>query len=289
MELSPESNSDLQLNRNNVPRPVVLVLLDAWGIAPYNPGNAFSNLKLKNFSNLIKNYPTALLSVNGKNKIERYKSLGASGLLAERLSATGFSQLNLSESEKVIFSWYYLNGGRDKLLNGEELKVISSQTGERKDSPEQVLPEIIKIALRDIKKGLHDFLVVNLSNLDLVSIGGDLKYAQEAATVLDKNLGYLVSAVLKHKGLLIITAAYGHAEAMINASSDLAEIGITNNPVPFIIVSRDYQGKTTGLPEALDGDLSLVEAAGTLDDVTPTILKILNITPPENMLGKSLI
>lgn len=287
--LNTPDNPDLIKNKATLPHPVVLVLLDSWGIASLNPGNVFSSLKLKTFSSLIKSYPTALLSSDKKSSAERYSSLGASGLLSERLSATGFSQLNLCESEKAINSWHHFNGGREKLLNGEELNVVSSKTGDRKNCPEQVLPEIMKIALRDIKKGLHDFLIISLSNLDLISATGDLEYAKEAAKVLDKNLGKLVSTVLKQKGILIICAAYGHGEAMLNSATELPESGISNNPVPLIIVGQEYMGKNIGLPEALDGDLSLVEPTGTLNDLTPTILNILNITPPDGMLGESLI
>lgn len=281
-------NPDLK-NNKILPRPVVLVLQDSWGVAPYQSGNVFTDLKLKNFSSLIKNYPTALLTADGESAPERYKDLGASGLLSQRLVDAGFSQLNLTESEKLILSWHYFNGGREKLFNREELRIVSSEIGRRQESPEQAMPEIIKIALRDIKKGLHDFIIINLANLDLVSHTGDLEAAKSAAKSLDKNLGHLVSTVLKHKGLLIVTAAYGHAEAMINAATGLAETGITTNPVPFIIISHEYQGKTIGLRETLGNDLSLLEPAGILKDVAPTILKILNITPPENMPGKSLI
>lgn len=289
MDLNTVDNSGLVKNKTTLLKPVVLVLLDSWGVGPLNTGNTFFNLKLKTFSSLIKNYPTALLNSDYKSAADRYASLGASGDLSKYLSLNGFSQLNLCESEKLILAWHYFNGKREKLLNGEELKVVSSIMGERQDYPAQVLPEIIKIALRDIKKGLHDFLIINLSNLDLISATGNLKSAKEAAKILDKNLGRLVSTVLKQKGVLIISAAYGHAEAIINPVTELAESGISKNPVPFIIVGQDYQGKNIGLPEALDSDLSLVEPAGTLNDLAPTILKILNIIPESELPGKSLI
>ncbi len=206
------------------PKPVVLVLIDAWGIAPHHFGNVFSNLKLKTFPALIKNYPSALLSCSNKTSAERYKTLGASGLLSESLAAANLSQLNLCESEKIILAWHHFNGGRETLLNKESLKVVSSEIGQRAESPEQVIPEIMKMALHDIKKGEHDFLVVSLANLDLVSSTGNLEAAQKAAKILDKNLGRLISAVLKNQGVLIVTAAYGHAEAMLNTATELAQL-----------------------------------------------------------------
>lgn len=287
--INSEDNPDLTIDKPIVPRPVVLVLLDSWGIAPKHHGNVFTGLKLKNLSGLIKNYPLALLAANQPTIKERYQIIGASGLLSKSISAAGLSQFNLTESEKLLPSWYHFNGGREALLEKESLKVISSEIGPRQEDPKQVLPEIIKLAISDIKKGLHDFVVVNLANLDLVSEGGNLETAKAAAKLLDKNVKRLVDVVLEQHGLLIVTSAYGHAESMINPATDLPQSGITANPVPFIIVGHDYQGRTIGLPDTLDDDLSLVEAVGNLENVAPTILTILNIPQPEDMPGKSLL
>lgn len=284
MEINNEDNPDLI-----TPKPVVLVLLDGWGIAPKYSGNVFANLKLKTFTSLVKNYPLALLSTGTLSIQERYQKIGAAGELSKIISEAGLSQLNLTESEKILSAWYHFSGGREKTLDGEDLKVVSSKPGSRQDDFKQVLPPIIKNCLLDIKKGLHDFIVVGLSNLDLVSATGDLEESKKAAKFLDKSLGKLVDAVLKQNGVLIVTAAYGHAESMINMATELPQSGITSNPVPFIIVSHKYQGRTIGLPDTLDDDLSLVETVGTLDNIAPTILKILNIPLEDNITGKSLL
>ena len=201
MDISNDDNVDLITPQPVIPRPVVLVLLDSWGIAPKYSGNVFANLKLNNFSSLVKNYPLALLTDTKPSSKERYQTLGASGLLSQKISNAGLSQLNLTESEKLLDSWYHFNGGRDSMLEKEELKVVSSKTGARQEDFKQSLPEVVKIALLDIKKGLHDFLVVNLASLDLVSATGDLDASKDAAKLIDKNLGRLADAVLKQNGV----------------------------------------------------------------------------------------
>lgn len=289
METNSEDNPDLTLPQPNSHRPVVLVLIDSWGIAPKYDGNVFNDLKLKTFSNLVKDYPLALLKNDKATIKERYQAMGAFGSLFKTISLSGLSQISLTESEKLLASWYYFGGERDASLEKETLKVFSSKTGSRQEDFKQAVPEIVKAALLDIKKGTHDFIVVSLANLDLVSATGDLKASKKAAKFLDNNLGLLVDAVLKQDGALIVTAAYGHAESMINMATELPQSGITTNPVPFIIVSREYQGKTIGLPDALDDDLSLVETAGNLESIAPTILRLLNIPRPSDLPGKSLI
>lgn len=284
METNNEDNPDLI-----IPKPVVLVLLDSWGIAPKYSGNVFANLKLKTFTSLVKNYPLALLGTSTLSVKERYQKIGAAGALSKIISEAGLSQLNLTESEKILSAWYHFNNGREKTLDKEDLKVFSSKTGDRQEDFKQVLPGIVKDCLLDIKRGTHDFIIVGLSNLDLVSATGNLEESKKAAKFLDKHLGKLVDAVLKQNGVLIVTAAYGHAESMVNVATELPQSGITNNPVPFIIVSHKYQGRTIGLPDTLDDDLSLVDTVGTLDNIAPTILKILNIPLEDSVTGKSLL
>ena len=45
--------------------PVVLVILDGFGINPRKEGNAIANASMPNFSALLRDYPTASLSMSG--------------------------------------------------------------------------------------------------------------------------------------------------------------------------------------------------------------------------------
>lgn len=283
------NNFDIITPKITGPRPVVFLLIDSWGIGHNQPGSVFFDLKLKNFHPLVKKYPIALLETDKETITQRYQAMGASGLLTKTLAEAGLSQLNITESEKLVNSWFDFNGGRDSKLVNETLQVISSETGDRQNNPKQVSDIISNLALSAIKKSSADIIFVSLANLDLVTATGNFKAAQEAARALDKNIGKLVNAILKQNGLLIITAAYGRAESMINMGTELPSLGISSNPVPFIIIGDEYEGKTIGLSDPLNGDLSLLASAGTLYDITPTILKILDLPLPENLKGESLI
>jgi len=60
--------------------------------------------------------------------------------------------------------------------------------------------------------------------------------------------------------------------------------------VPLIIIGRQFEGKSFGFAEAPGGDLSLVPPAGSLIDLAPTIMKIMNITAADGAFdGKPLI
>jgi len=60
-------------------------------------------------------------------------------------------------------------------------------------------------------------------------------------------------------------------------------------PVPFIVIGKEWEGKTAGKINSPGADLSLIQPSGLLSDVAPTILKVMDIKPPKEMTGKSLI
>jgi DNA-binding NarL/FixJ family response regulator len=43
-------------------KPLVLVVMDGWGIAPASEGNAITRANLPNYKNFIKNYPCLIIS-----------------------------------------------------------------------------------------------------------------------------------------------------------------------------------------------------------------------------------
>lgn len=51
--------------RNGIPKPLVLCILDGWGVAPDGPGNAITRANPVNFNKLWYSYPHALLKASG--------------------------------------------------------------------------------------------------------------------------------------------------------------------------------------------------------------------------------
>jgi len=48
-------------------KPIVLLVLDGWGLAPPGPGNAISQAKLHHIPYYWNNYPHTQLSASGVN------------------------------------------------------------------------------------------------------------------------------------------------------------------------------------------------------------------------------
>src|SRR3989339_1913612 len=51
---------------NKRPKPVVLIILDGWGVAPPSRGNAIAMAKIPTINNLIKTYPSMTLQASGE-------------------------------------------------------------------------------------------------------------------------------------------------------------------------------------------------------------------------------
>ena len=47
-------------------KPVVLIILDGWGVAPPTAGNAVTSARLKYWDYLLENYPSTLLQASGE-------------------------------------------------------------------------------------------------------------------------------------------------------------------------------------------------------------------------------
>lgn len=155
--------------------------------------------------------------------------------------------------------------------------------------PGHSIKEMTKKISVDIMNDKYDFVVIDYGSIDVLAHRGDIKATIKSYQAIDDSIKRLVEMVLAKDGVILITADHGNAEEIINTQSGEIDQDNTTNPVPFIIVGKDWEGKTAGFKEVPNSDLSLIKPIGRLADVAPTILKILDIEKPVEMTGNSLI
>jgi len=295
MEIISNNDSDLPLR----PRPVVLLLLDGYGIAPASEANAISETETKYLNNLLKEYPVAILNPGDKSLNARYLSLGTGKdfnneneetgkTLTEIISRSGLKQLKIMEAERLAALTHFFNSHLEERLVGEEWMTVSSEI------KNIVKPSLfLKRMLKEINKAVHsdnyDFITIALPVLDQVAQDGTFEEIKKILGEIDNGLKKIVSTVLGKKGVLMISSTHGNIERMKNLAADFDDTKMTDNSVPLIIVGEEFAGKTIGLAEPIDNDLSLLTPAGTLADIAPTILKIMNLNKPVEMTGESLV
>jgi 2,3-bisphosphoglycerate-independent phosphoglycerate mutase len=120
----------------------------------------------------------------------------------------------------------------------------------------------------------YDVIVCNYANPDMVGHTGDLGAAIKAIETVDNCLGRVVDAQLARGGEVLITADHGNAELMLDEATGQAHTAHTMNLVPLIYVGRR--------------EAALAET-GALEDISPTLLKMMGLPQPPEMTGEPLV
>ncbi len=210
--------------------------------------------------------------------------------LAEIISKAGLKQLHAAETEKYAHITFFLNGTIENPYPGEDrLLIPSAKVSSYDQKPEMSALELTKELNKIIDSGKYDFIVVNIANPDMVGHTGNLAAGIKACEITDKCLGEIVNHVLAQNGVAVITADHGNAEEMTNLQTGDIDKEHSTNPVPLIIIGKDFLGQAGPAGDPPEGDLSLMQPVGVLADVAPTVLKLLGISQPEEMTGTALI
>lgn len=197
--------------------------------------------------------------------------------LGEIISRSGLKQLRLAETEKYAHVTYFFNGGIEEPFLGEDRELIASPQVETYDlSPEMSAYKITESLINAINKDIYSLIVTNYANPDMVGHTGDLKATIKAIETVDKCIKKLLTDTQDKKYRLIITADHGNAELMIDSNNKPCTSHSTNF-VPFSLIDNT-KSKSYNL-----------RSNGSLADITPTILELLNMNFPNGMNGSSLI
>ena len=208
--------------------------------------------------------------------------------LAEVLSKQGLTQVHIAETEKYAHITYFLNGKREAPFDGEtRILVPSPLVSHYDETPQMSAEKITEEAVKAIRRRETRVVIINFANPDMVGHTGNKEATLSALKTVDTCLGRLVQAVEQKDGWIMITGDHGNAEELKRMRTGEADKEHSTNPVPLVIVGKDFFGKTARAGLAPEGDLSLLAPAGGLCDVAPTFLSLLDIEPPQHMTGHS--
>ena len=195
--------------------------------------------------------------------------------LAKVLSDKGLLQMHIAETEKFPHVTYFINGGREKpFLNESRISLPSPKVRTYDLAPEMNAKGVLGALVKEMDRGKTDFYVVNFANPDMVGHTGNLKATMQAVTFVDQCLGRLILDAQSLKGTVVICADHGNAEQMVSPQTGDPDTEHSLNPVPFILVNDELSSKVT------------LSANGSLSNIAPTILDLLQIDRPSDMKSK---
>ena len=197
-------------------------------------------------------------------------------ILANILSAHQLRNLRVAETEKFAHVTYFFNGGIETPFPGEDRTLIPSLKVATYDlAPEMRAEGIGDTVVKAVNDTAFDLIVVNFANADMVGHSGKLEPTIKACEAVDAQLERIYKAVREKNGSWLITADHGNAELMVDPVSGGPHTAHTTNPVPMIYVSEEA------------GHYRL-RNDGSLRDISPTLLNLLNLGLPKEMTGGDL-
>ena len=195
-----------------------------------------------------------------------FKKDSPKNTLSEVISSAGLRQLHTAETEKYAHVTFFFNGGIDEPYENETRVLIPSPNVRTYDEkPQMSAFEVGEVVLKGMEEA-YDFIVVNFANGDMVGHTGNLEAAKVAVNAVDSELGKILKKAKETDYAVLITSDHGNCEEMRDDEGHV----LTNHTV----------GKVWCFVEA-DG-VSRVEDGG-LNNIAPTILKLMGLEIPKEM------
>jgi 2,3-bisphosphoglycerate-independent phosphoglycerate mutase len=195
-------------------------------------------------------------------------------VLGEVIADQNLTQLRIAETEKYAHVSFFFSGGVEAEFKGESRILIPSPNVATYDlQPEMNAPLLTEKLVAAIASKHYDLIVCNFANPDMVGHTGNFVATVKAIEAIDDCLGKIEQALVAVGGEALITADHGNAEKMQDPLSGQAHTAHTSEPVPLVYIGRN--AKPSGIK-------------GTLSDIAPTLLYLMDLDTPVEMTGKPL-
>ncbi len=213
-----------------------------------------------------------------------FEKADVSGSLGEHISNLGFTQLRAAETEKYNHVTFFFNGAvADPFENEERLLVPSPKVAGYDEQPEMSAGALTEQFVAQLGTLDPKFALINFANPDMVGHTGDVEATKRACEFVDSCIGKIAEFARANGYYYIVTADHGNADQMIDLSTMYTDdekswTAHSLAPVPFMIAA----------PTVATRDIILA-SKGTLGNIAPTVLDLMQIEKPAPMTGTSLI
>lgn len=194
--------------------------------------------------------------------------------LASVLADLEVPVVKITESARFAHMTDYFDGRSEEQFDSEEQIVIATA------APAELWPEsqsfkITDLFLQALERSPNRVFVLNLPAADLTAAGGDMSRTVSSIQYMDTCLGSVCDAFDKAGGTVLLTSSHGLCEDMSEVRKGESKTASSANRVPFHFINNIAQA-----PHLREN--------GSLADIAPTILQMLDIETPAEMTGSDL-
>jgi len=187
-------------------------------------------------------------------------------VLSEVIANNNLTQLHTAETEKYAHVTFFFNGGvEDPFTNEERVLIPSPKVATYDMKPEMSAPEVSQAVQEGIEKGT-DFIVVNFANGDMVGHTGVYEAGIQAVEAVDLELGTIIEKAKENGYSIVLTSDHGNCEMMRDENGKTLTNHTVGDVYCFVIADEVKEVKE-----------------GALNNIAPTILKLMNIEIPQEM------
>jgi 2,3-bisphosphoglycerate-independent phosphoglycerate mutase len=186
--------------------------------------------------------------------------------LAEVISRAGLKQLHTSETEKYAHVTFFFNGGIEEPFENESRVLVASPDVKTYDMKPEMSAKEVSQNVQKAMKDSYDFIVVNFANGDMVGHTGDYQAGIKAVETVDHELGKIIELAKKENYNLVLTSDHGNCEQMKDSEGNTLTNHTTFDVYCFVLSEKIKAVKTGGL-----------------NNIAPTILKLMDIEIPTEM------
>jgi 2,3-bisphosphoglycerate-independent phosphoglycerate mutase len=186
--------------------------------------------------------------------------------LSEVISRKGLTQLHTAETEKYAHVTFFFNGGIDEPYENEQRVLIPSPKVATYDLQPAMSADKVGKAVLDGMNQAKDFIVVNFANGDMVGHTGVYDAGVKAVEAVDTQIGLIYQKAQKLGYNILLTSDHGNCEMMRDKNGNILTNHTVGDVYAFVIAD--------GVDKISDGGL---------DNIAPTVLKLMGLDIPQVM------
>jgi len=195
--------------------------------------------------------------------------------LTDIVSQAHIKQFHCAETEKYAHVTFFINGGKETPVAGEDRKMVPSPSVSTYDlAPEMSATIVADEVIKAIKKSEYGLIIVNFANGDMVGHTAKQAAIIKAVEALDREVGRVLDAAIAARHNVLLTADHGNCELMVDPDTAQPHTQHTQNPVPCLVISEQY---------------TALQHGHGLANVAATVLQLMGLEIPQAIQQKSIL